>query len=457
MSIRARITVLATVAIGAVVTLVAAALYTAELRELRSQIDADLEVRGSQIAGELVTTGDPDVVLRPQFGAQIAYAQVVSSDGVVVTLAPGSPPLPVDDQTLSVAAGTGDRFFSSADVEEVDLRLLTVPLEGGRALQVARPVEELDLHVLRMSGILGAVLLSGYGAAMVLGRMVANAALSPVAKLTEAAEEVATTRDLAHRIEVGGHAELSGLARAMNEMLAALEASLGAQRRLVADASHELQTPLTVLKTNVEVMARADLLPAEERNALVSEVTAQIDDLSRLVTNLVDLARQGAPKTEWVAVELEEIVADAVRWAERAHPEAYFRVTTVPVWVLGQTDQIVRLVRNLLDNAARWTDRSVEITLAPGGLEVRDHGPGIEDHDLPHLFERFYRADSARGSRGAGLGLAIVDKVAGDHGWQVEAGNHPDGGARLAVSFPAIGSSHIHTVLSGDSQLRRVR
>lgn len=438
MTIRTRITVVATAAVAGVGLLVAGLFYVAEVRDLRGQVDIDLRERAAAIASELLESGEVDPLVRPRFGQTLAYAQVVGEDGTVISLAPGSPALPIEDRTLRVAGATSSRFYSSVDVETVHLRMLTIPLRPGSALQVARPVDEIDLHLLHVAGIIGLITLSALAVAVVLGRLIATTALRPVARLTEAAERVAATRDLAHRVEVSGDTELDRLAASMNSMVAALDASLTAQRHLVADASHELQTPLTVIRTNLEVLGRVGELAPDERRHLLADVNAELENLSRLVTNLVDLARETADGADRQPVELDEIVGSVVNWAERAFPGVAFEVQVEPFEVEADPDQAERMVRNLVENAARWNGSGgpVEIRLGGGALEVRDHGPGIDPDDLAFVFERFYRARSAQPLPGSGLGLAIVRKAAIEHGWTASAGNAPDGGAVFRVEMP---------------------
>lgn len=435
MKLRTRITLTAGISFAACVTGAALVVHAAEESDLRRQVDVDLTTRAERIAADLLSTGNPDDALRPSFGDAVAYAQVVSVTGDTVPLAPGSPSLTVTEQTEAVAAGSQSRFFEESIVDDVHLRVLTIPLQSGTALQVARPMEELDIHLLRMSSILGAMVVSGIGLAFLLGRLVANAALAPVVRLTSTAEMVADTGDPSHRISIDGQFELERLASAFNEMLAALESSSLAQRRLVADASHELQTPLTSLKTDIEVMAQSDRLTQRQRRQVADELVEQIDEISLVISNLVDLARE--TPTDHQDVDLDQVVSDGVAWAHRMHPQVDFSLDVDQVETRGDPDAIRQLVRNLLDNAARWNTNGhpVEVRLTNRDLVVRDHGPGIAPDDLPHLFERFYRAEKARGSRGAGLGLAIVDKVARDHDWNVRAGNHPRGGAQFVVGI----------------------
>jgi two-component system sensor histidine kinase MprB len=238
-----------------------------------------------------------------------------------------------------------------------------------------------------------------------------------------------------------GDDELSRLAGSFNTMLEALERSMVAQRRLVADASHELRTPLTSLRTNIEVLAGSQRLPKHERERLLASVVTQLEEMTALVADLVDLARDGeAPGEQAEEVRLDLIVADAVERARRMHPESQIDASLEPTLVSGAPARIARAVANLLDNAAKWSPPGapVQVAVRAGELTVRDHGAGIHPSDLPYVFDRFYRAPSARGRPGSGLGLAIVKQVADSHGGRVSAEQAPGGGALLRLSLPAL-------------------
>jgi two-component system, OmpR family, sensor histidine kinase MprB len=276
--------------------------------------------------------------------------------------------------------------------------------------------------------------LLGIAGAIALARLATRTAVRPVAELTDAAEHVARTRDLTRRIEREGDDELSRLAGAFNTMLEALDDSQRAQRRLVADASHELRTPLTSLRTNLEVLGRGGLGAADHAR-LRADVIAQLEELTLLVADLVDLAREEESVAEREALRLDELVAAAVERAARHAPGVRFTSDLEPVVVDGVRSRLDRAVANLLDNAAKYGAGTVEVTLRDGILTVRDHGPGIAEEDLPFVFDRFYRAPSARGRPGSGLGLAIVRQAAEAHGGTVHADRAPDGGAVLRMAL----------------------
>jgi two-component system sensor histidine kinase MprB len=215
-------------------------------------------------------------------------------------------------------------------------------------------------------------------------------------------------------------------------MLAALEDSARSQRRFVADASHELRTPLTSLRTNIEVLARADDMPADERERLLADVVEQLAEMSELVAELVALDRAQEDPDAREDVRLDLLAAEAVERARRNRPGVTFTTALEPSVVTGMPGSLERAIDNLLDNAAKWSPDGgeVEVSVRAGEVAVRDHGPGIDEQDLPYVFDRFYRAPSARGLAGSGLGLAIVRQVAESHGGEVTA-ERADGGGTL--------------------------
>ena len=350
-------------------------------------------------------------------------------------------PLPVSDRVLAVARNEEDAFLSDARVEGTHLRMITFPYAlpfGERyAIQVARPLTEVDNTLDRLRTFLILIALAGIGLAGGLGLVVARAALAPVRRLTEAAENVAQTGDLSERIEVDGEDELSRLASRFNTMLAALEASARAQRQLVADASHELRTPLTSLRTNIEVLAGKRRLPVAEREPLMRDVVEQLDEMTTLIAELMEFSHGDREPSEAKDVRLDVLAADAVERTRRNRPGVEFKTDLNESLVHGVPASLERAIGNLLDNAAKWSPAGgeVEVVVRDGEVTVRDHGPGIDDADRPYVFDRFYRSTAARGMPGSGLGLAIVRQVAEAHGGTVTA--EAAGGRRDADALPA--------------------
>jgi two-component system, OmpR family, sensor histidine kinase MprB len=432
MSLRTRLTLVSAAAVAVAVALASVGTYLAAREVLRGQVDGTLRERAdkaelSGIPGRLALAFPPED--RFPF-----YAQLVGPDRIVDVS--GELRLP-PDLAYEVAQGARDEAIVDRDVDGVHMRVLTRQIGPGLAVQVARPLTEVDetLHDLLL--VLVAFTLTGIALAAGLGRLVATAALAPVRGMSEATRHVATTRDLSRRIAVSGSDELSELATDFNRMLEELERSVAAQRELVADASHELRTPLTSLRTNVELLARGKGVPATERRRMLADAVAQVEELGVLVGDVVELARGNNVDGEAEDVQLDELVAAEVERMRRHAPGVEFRTYLEPSLVRGSPGRLGRAVANLLDNAAKWSPEGgvVEVAVHHGSVTVRDHGPGIPDDDLERVFDRFYRAPSARGLPGSGLGLAIVRDVAEAHGGTVVAERPEGGGTRLRLEL----------------------
>jgi two-component system sensor histidine kinase MprB len=261
-----------------------------------------------------------------------------------------------------------------------------------------------------------------------------------VRRLTRETEIVAETQDLGHRIAVDGRDEIARLGASFNTMLAALATSQQAQRQLVADASHELRTPLTSLRTNIEVLARARDLPAERRERMLRDVVVQLEEMSALVTGLVELATDPPPDLETTEIRLDELAEEAVARAQRLAPHVTMRTYLEPTTVRGVPGRLERAIVNVLDNAVKWSPpgAEVDVRVADGAIDVRDHGPGIATEDLPHVFDHFYRAASARALPGSGLGLSIVRQVVVQHGGTATVEQPPGGGTLVRLQFPEV-------------------
>jgi two-component system, OmpR family, sensor histidine kinase MprB len=260
-----------------------------------------------------------------------------------------------------------------------------------------------------------------------------------VRRLTAAAESVAATGSLTERVAVGGNDELGRLATRFNAMLAALEKSVGAQRRLVADASHELRTPLTAARTNVDLLLE-DRLPADEAKRALAEASVELGALTRLVSDLVELARGEERKLRIEDVQLDDLVASSVERAQARAPQVTFVTALSPTQVQADATLLERAISNLLDNAVKYSPDGapIEVSVRNGEVVVQDHGPGIAEVDLPRVFDRFYRAATARAKPGSGLGLAIVREAAEAHGGTATAESSPTG-ARFRLALPAGG------------------
>jgi two-component system, OmpR family, sensor histidine kinase MprB len=430
------------------VALASVGAYVAVRAKLRGEVDSSLRDRVGQIqdlarfippgAGFRVPAPLPAGSGEARFGGAQGAVQFIDPSGQARSR--GDFLLPVDPAAASIAKGARGAKLEDEHVAGHHLRVLTAPMTDGGAIQVARPLDEVDnvLHGLLL--LLAGITIGGVVLAAVLGGLVSRASLRPVRRFTEETESIASAPDLGRRLDAVTDDELGRLARSFNSTLEALERSVAAQRHLVADASHELRTPLASLRTNLEVLLTERELPAAERRELLCDLVEQADELTLLVGDIVDLARRGEAHEAFDDVPVHELVERAVARARRHAPDVHYELSIEPLTVHGVPDRLDRAVSNLLDNAAKWSPPggTVDVRLHAGELVVRDHGPGFENGDLPYVFDRFYRASDARNMPGSGLGLAIVRQVAEAHGASVQAENAPGGGAALRLSFNGV-------------------
>jgi two-component system, OmpR family, sensor histidine kinase MprB len=440
MSFRVRLTLVAATAVALAVALASAVVYVVVREELRAQFDDSLRDRATQVArAPLRRTPDGFIdVPGPRLGSPGgSYIQAVLADGTTLRLRDLNVPVPVSQRVLDVAAGRSGSFFTDESVGGTGVRVLTFPYERepGVALQVLRPLSEIDSTLARIRGFLVLIALMGVGLAVALGLIVSRAAIAPVTRLTRATERVTETGDLSERIDARGEDELSRLAGSFNAMLGALEESTNAQRQLVADASHELRTPLTSLRTNFEVLMSDRELDPDERRHLLDDVVEQIGEMTALIAELIELARGDQLPSEPEEVRLDLVTEGAVERTRRDRPGVRFNTELKESVVNGVPASLERAIGNILDNAAKWSPPGgeVDVSVDDGTVVVRDRGPGIDAEDLPHVFDRFYRSSSARTMPGSGLGLAIVRQVAEAHGGNVVAERAEGGGTRITL------------------------
>ena len=433
MTVSRRVVLATSAALGATVVLLSVFAYLLVKRELYSRVDVTLRGRAVELA-PTVEAGRSS--FRGIIAAPGEYVQMLSADGASVRPPYQVTQLPSGRAERAIAAGSGS-LTETETVGGARTRVLTTHVAPGVALQVTRPLADDDATLSRLRLILAIVAVCAVLLSVLLGGWIAEKALAPVRRLTKTAEEVARTRDLSVRLDEDGHDEVSRLGAAFNEMLVALDRSLTAQRQLVADASHEFRTPLTSIRANAELLERGKVRE-DEQDAVARAVVEQVDELDGLVTDLIELALDGEAATKFEDVRLDEIVSIEVDRLRR-HPSGVdLELKTEPCTVRGDAERLSRAVTNVLGNAVKWSPerRTVEVSVAQGSVVVRDHGPGIDEADLPLVFERFYRSPAARGTAGSGLGLAIVRHVVEAHGGSVEATNAPDGGAVFTLRFP---------------------
>ncbi len=439
---------------GAVVFSTVAAYLREDLRRSTERL-ADHFVESAQ--GR--TDGASAETLMQAFAAPDVTVAVFDSTGRLLAATPTPPASPglAPDEGAGTAAGA-----APARAE----RLAPVPRGGYRAeraiaapnvFSVDEPVRAvvlgwfftrrlmLDrlLRVLVVSGVLASV------AGVFIGWGVAGGALRPVSMMVEAARRIARSQDFRHRLPTAGSRdELGQLTSAFNEMLAELEKAFENQRRFVADASHELRAPLATLQGNLELLERAANLSEAERRAVWRDIRDEVRRLGRLVSDLLSLARAEAGQgLHLLPVELDRVVTDVLRSMRNEVAQHRLVVEHLePVQVMGDADRLRELLVILLDNAIRYTPPGGEIRVGLGhtpgpevALSVADTGIGIAPEDLPHIFERFYRADKARSraTGGTGLGLAIARWIVEAHGGRIEVESQPGQGSRFTVRLPA--------------------
>ena len=439
--LRNRLTTVAAMAATLTIIAVIAVAYIAVRHQLRGQIDHQLRRQVGEVQPTRSfnpVTGTEQLTINRIVGDIGGYTQFLTTNGPIK-----GNELPVTNRDLTIARGQTDQYMRDARYEGKHVRLVTAPVPGvdGLAVQIALPLTEVD-HQLHELALAFAILAAcGLGATVLLSWGAVRRVTRPVQALTEAAEQIAVTRDLTLRITAEGTDELGRLAGSFNTMLDALERSLNAQRQLVTDASHELRTPLASLRTNAEVLNDIDRLTPAKRKAVLSGIVTQLDELTGLVADVVELARGEAPPSAHQEVMFDELVATAVDRARRHWPALTFNLTTAPVTVRGTPQRLDRAVANMLDNAGKFSPAgtAVDVVLDAGGqLVVADRGPGVPHDALPHVFDRFFRADEARGLPGSGLGLAIVQQVVEGHGGSISLNNRPGGGAVATLTLPLI-------------------
>jgi two-component system sensor histidine kinase MprB len=458
MSLRVRLGLAAGVAVAIAVIGVAFSAYAGTRSELRGQLDSQLESLSQRAqptpvgedgapgmgGGSFGAPGGARLRLAGRgepFGGARGVFELVTRSGHIY--GPPGDRVPVSPAIRAVARGGRGREFADVEVRGTRLRILVTGAGSAGALVVALPLTGVDHALSRQRLLLVVIAAAGIALAAVLGLLVARAALAPIARFTRQTELIAASPERLEtdRLMVTGGDELARLARTFNDTLNGLARAVQAQRNLVADASHELRTPIATIRANLQLMRDESALPPEEREALRRDVIEELDELTALVSDVVELARGTKPSAELGDVRLDEVLGAAIDRTRRRAPGLTVSAELPPTLVRGEGDRIARAVANLLDNAVKWSppDGSIEVVLRDGTLSVRDHGPGFEDEDLPFVFDRFHRARAARRTSGSGLGLAIVRQAAEAHGGAASAANAPGGGALMTIDFgPAV-------------------
>jgi two-component system, OmpR family, sensor histidine kinase MprB len=392
----------------------------------------------------------------PETGPDTPLLQTVFPDGSWLT-PPGQAVIPVSATERGVARQEHPDTTEDVKINGASYRVLTRWIRtkqtgaNGRAIQIAVDLSEMNGTLARFGLIMALTGFVGIAAAGILGYLLTRAGLRPVGRVAAAAEHVASTQDLGAAVPVAHNDpdEVARVAESINAMLAALGAARDAQRQLVEDASHELATPLTSLRTNVDLLLRAENHPErqlapEDRQRLLHDIQAQMRELDHLIEEVVELARDPLSGEEVIELDLAEVVRVAVTRARARTPQVEFHLAETPVLVRGRAAALERAVLNLVDNAAKWGPPEVPVEVlvrergASAEIMVADRGPGIADGDLERVFERFHRSREARSMPGSGLGLAIVRKVVREHGGRAWMAHRDGGGTEAWIQLPSV-------------------
>ena len=353
----------------------------------------------------------------------------------------------------TAASGKG-QYYTDVHAGDTHLRVLVTGLGANGALAVALPLTDVDNALSSQLLLLAVIAAGGIALAALLGTLVARTALSPIARFTRQTESIAANTDWLERqrLDVVGDDELARLARTFNTTLDALEGSVKAQRNLVADASHELRTPIASIRANLQLMRDEALLSPADREALRTDMIEELDDLTALVSDVVELARGTKPDGDRGDVRVDEIAVDAVERARRRAPGITIRVKLEPTLVRGEGDRVARAIANLLDNAVKWspTGGVVEVELHDGTLTVRDHGPGFHEDDLPVRIRSFPPCEGR--PLEAGVRAGAGDRAPGRRGarWLGRGTQRP--GGRRAAEHQLRGAARARTAAARADQ-----
>jgi two-component system sensor histidine kinase MprB len=433
------LTVLTAIAVAAAIVGASFLVYYVDRDQMIGQVDSELNVSrnlpGVKLAAGLLKGPPPQLRMTGSNGATARIRLGPESGKIVVPQSLTLVGIQVRRRGKGGLSGQTLGYFTT-EVGGVHSRVLSF-VTPNAVVRLSASLVGVDRNLAHLRWLLMLISIGGIGAAVLLGALVSGRALAPLRRLTATTEDIVATGDLSRRTGQRGRDEISRLSTRLDELLAMLESSLRTQRQLVADASHELRTPITTVRANVELLAEPGSLDESERADLLVDVREELESMTTLVGELVELARGEEPDLPPSRFRLDEVVQSAVDRTARRSPDVSFRTQLEPSVITGVPERVERAVSNLLDNARKWSpaNATVDVAVHDGLVEVRDHGPGIAEEDRPLVFNRFYRSSAARGMPGAGLGLSIVKQIADAHHGTVTIESAPDGGAILRLQL----------------------
>ncbi|MFF2504869.1 ATP-binding protein [Streptomyces sp. NPDC058067] len=449
--LRSRLALLVTTAVAVAVAVAATVCWFVVQSTLINSLDDALKGTGRlspDLVARLIT---PDgncsrVVLNPDDpGLFKQVIQIVDRNGASCVIY-GKQSVGVTSMDVGVANGKApDATHDAIARNGSKYRVYTYPMNDYPvAVSVARPLSEVDDTLGKLGLVLALVAGIGVVGAGAAGLWVARSGLRPVDELTDTVEHVARTEDLTVRIPVEGDDEIARLSASFNSMTASLASSRELQQQLIADAGHELRTPLTSMRTNIELLTRSEetgrAIPPDDRKALMASLKAQMTELAALIGDLQELSRTGLAASDGPVrvVALHDTVRTALERARLRGPELTITSDLAPWYVRAEPPSLERAIMNLLDNAVKFSPPggTIEVGLMRGRLTVRDHGRGIPDDELPYVFDRFWRSQTARALPGSGLGLSIVARTVESCGGTVALGAAEGGGTVATVQLP---------------------
>ena len=445
MSLALRVAVLTTTAVALTLGVVSAVVFVTVRAEFESSLDESMFQRANDAAKAGYKQSDD----QEKTADTLAGIKVLFVQGGAVMTRQQDKEFPYGQLEYDVSIGAAERSARTLTYDGMPYRVVAVQAGPGTALVLAQPMDSIRDALERLKIILLLASTAGVALAGIAGWGVATNGLRPVRRLTAATERVARTSELTP-IEVTGRDELARLTTSFNSMLIALDASQQRQRQLVADAGHELRTPLTSLRTNIELIGQAAdnaerSLSDEQRREIMGDVRAQLEELTTLVGDLVELARDEPMSRDPAPLDFADVVSQAVHRVRLRAQDVRIDVDLSPWMVIGEPQLLERAVTNLLDNAAKWSppDGEIRVRLQGGALTVADDGAGIAEQDLPHIFDRFYRSSEARTLPGSGLGLSIVKRAAERHGGTVDVASTPGEGTTFTLALPEAPASEL--------------